>query len=190
MITGKLFNGISEGASYGDDWQMNTNYPVIRAVSSTGKVLYARTYNWNSTGVMRGNSPDTAYITPPNGLGHGTYSVYLTANGFASDAFVVNVSPSGIEAASNNVIVAVNTMKISPNPVKDQTSISFTLDKAAHVSLSLLDLSGKQLRTLFDGSLQQGDHSMQFSFSNLNSGIYTVRKTTETGTENIKLVVQ
>ena len=29
-ITGKLFNGIGEGASYGDDWQMSTNYPIVR----------------------------------------------------------------------------------------------------------------------------------------------------------------
>jgi hypothetical protein len=193
-IIGTGFNGNSEGAIYGDDWQMNTNYPIVSAVGSTGKVSYARTFDWNSTGVMRGNKPDTAYLTPPAGLQHGTYSVYVSANGIKSDAFVVNVTPSGIDANSSDLqatsIVAVNRMKIYPNPVKDQTSIMFTLDKTSHVSLSLLDLSGKQLRALFNGNLQQGDHSMQFSFSNLNSGIYTVRKTTENGTENIKLVIE
>jgi hypothetical protein len=43
-ITGTLFNGISEGASYGDDWQMNTNYPIVRLTSGTN-VYYARTFN-------------------------------------------------------------------------------------------------------------------------------------------------
>jgi hypothetical protein len=43
--TGKLFNGISEGASEGDDWQMSTNYPLIRLTNGTN-VYYATTSNW------------------------------------------------------------------------------------------------------------------------------------------------
>ncbi|HXB12142.1 MAG TPA: hypothetical protein VNZ45_09170, partial [Bacteroidia bacterium] len=33
FITGKVFNGISEGAAFGDDWQMSTNYPLVRLVN-------------------------------------------------------------------------------------------------------------------------------------------------------------
>ncbi len=84
-ISGTLFNGISEGAAYGDDWQMATNYPVIR-LSSGGNVYYARTTNWNSTGVQRGNAPDSTQFTLPAGLPAGTYWLVVTANGIASDS--------------------------------------------------------------------------------------------------------
>jgi hypothetical protein len=101
-ITGTQFNGISEGASYGDDWQMNTNYPVIR-LTSGANVYYARTFNWNSTGVRRGSLADTARFTLPAGLPAGTYSLVVTANGIVSDPVSFNpgakpsatITPSG-----------------------------------------------------------------------------------------------
>jgi hypothetical protein len=74
MLTGTGFNGNSEGAVYGDDWQMNTNYPIVSLVDTGGKVYYARTFNWNSTGVMRGTLPDTVYRYSAQRHHHGTYS--------------------------------------------------------------------------------------------------------------------
>jgi hypothetical protein len=83
-IIGTLFNGITEGAAYGDDWQMATNYPIVRMSSGTN-VYYARTYNWNSTGVQRGAALDTAQFDLPAGLPVGSYSVVVTANGISSN---------------------------------------------------------------------------------------------------------
>ena len=40
-ITGKLFNGISQGVSYGDDFQQATNFPIVRLTSGSN-VYYAR----------------------------------------------------------------------------------------------------------------------------------------------------
>jgi hypothetical protein len=48
-LVGTGFNGISEGASYGDDKQMNSNYPLVRVTDAlSGNVFYARTYDWSS----------------------------------------------------------------------------------------------------------------------------------------------
>ena len=81
---GKLFNGINEGASYGDDWQMSTNYPLIRLTSGTN-VYYATTYNWNRIGVvMTGSLPDTTTFVLPVGLPVGIYTVQVVVNGVAS----------------------------------------------------------------------------------------------------------
>jgi len=91
-LTGTKFNGISEGASYGDDWQMNTNYPIIRLSSGTN-VYYARTYNWNSCGVSTGSLVTTTNFTIPASVPEGTYSMVVTANGIASDAIVFDYTP-------------------------------------------------------------------------------------------------
>jgi hypothetical protein len=89
-ITGKLFNGISEGAAYGDDWQMETNYPIVRLTNGT-RVWYAKTMNWNRIGAIQTDSlEDTAYYTLPLMPG-GTYSLVVVANGFASNPTVVQV---------------------------------------------------------------------------------------------------
>jgi hypothetical protein len=62
-LTGKLLNGITEGASYGDDRQSVSNYPIVRLISSGGTVYYARTSSWSSTGVQTGNTSQTTKFT-------------------------------------------------------------------------------------------------------------------------------
>jgi hypothetical protein len=86
LLTGTLLNGISEGAAYGDDAQMNSDYPLIRLTNSAGNVYYARTYNWSSTGVMTGTNLVTTQFTLPAALpAAGTYSLIVVANGISSD---------------------------------------------------------------------------------------------------------
>jgi Kelch motif/Bacterial Ig-like domain (group 2) len=90
--TGTLFNGISEGAAYGDDWQMSTNYPIFRLTSGTN-VYYATSYNWNRIGaVATGAALDTAIFVIPSGLPTGTYSVQVIANGIPSSSYTLNTS--------------------------------------------------------------------------------------------------
>jgi hypothetical protein len=107
-ITGTLFNGISEGVAYGDDWQMATNYPLVRLTSGTN-VYYARTSNWNSTGVRRGAAADTAQFDLPAGLPSGIYSLVVVANGISSNpvAFNTVIAPAvSISASPSNTICA------------------------------------------------------------------------------------
>ena len=82
-LTGLLFNGISEGAMYGDDWQMNTNFPIVRLTSGT-TTYYARTHDWNHTGVSTGLLADTTLFDLPPGIPSGTYSLSVIANGISS----------------------------------------------------------------------------------------------------------
>jgi hypothetical protein len=83
-ITGTQVNGISAGASFGDDSEMDSNFPIVQLTNdSTGQVFYARTFNW-TPGVATGNSPVTAQFTLPAGLPQAVYSLRVVANGIAS----------------------------------------------------------------------------------------------------------
>ena len=195
-ITGTGFNGTSEGSTYGDDWQSNTNYPIVRLTSGTN-VYYARTFNWNSTGVRRGSAADTVLLTPPPGIPRGTYSVVVTANGISSDPVIVpSATFTGGEIAAsasltNDLIVAkTNALNVYPNPAKNQTTIYFTLAKTSAVSIKLFDMNGKSIQTLISGNQQQGDHTLQLNTSKFSAGIYTIRMVTDNGVKNLKLVVQ
>jgi hypothetical protein len=92
MITGKLFNGISEGAAYGDDWQTESNYPIIRLFSGQN-VYYARTSNWNRTSVQTGNALDTALFVLPQGLPDSAFWLVLSVNGNPSDSVLFTPFP-------------------------------------------------------------------------------------------------
>jgi hypothetical protein len=142
QITGKLFNGISEGTGYGDDVQNVTNYPIVR-LSKGGKVWYAKTTNWNRIGaVMTDSLPDTAYFTLPAGMPNGTYSLVLSANGFSSSptTFTLPCSPTGVEQVSTTN----NAVKAYPNPSKGIFTIEAELPMPNSV-LEVDNMMGQQI---------------------------------------------
>jgi len=53
-LTGTQLNGISEGASYGDDAEMSSNYPIVRLTDTADTFFYARTFNWRQHGSGHG----------------------------------------------------------------------------------------------------------------------------------------
>jgi autotransporter-associated beta strand protein len=87
-LTGTQLTGMSEGASYGDDAEMASNYPIVRLTGTTGtnsgKIYYARTFNWSNTGVQTGTTPVTTQFTLPDSLPADTYTLQVVANGIAS----------------------------------------------------------------------------------------------------------
>ena len=91
-LTGTLLNGISEGAAYGDDAQMDSNYPLVRLSNAAGNVYYARTFNWSSTSVRTGDKPTTTEFTLPKSLPPvGTYSLVVVVNGISSEAITLTL---------------------------------------------------------------------------------------------------
>ena len=99
-LRGTLLNGISQGAAYGDDAQMDSNYPLVRLTNSAGNVYYARTYNWSSTGVMTGtNVVSTDFMLPAN-LPAGTYSLVAVANGNSSAPVSFTFAPDALKLSS------------------------------------------------------------------------------------------
>jgi hypothetical protein len=91
-LVGTGLNGISEGASYGDDLQMNSNYPLVRVSDNAGNVYYGRTYNWSSTGVQTGSTPVSTEFRLPNNLPPNATQLVVVANGFASDPYLLTTS--------------------------------------------------------------------------------------------------
>lgn len=202
---GTGFNGISEGSSYGDDWQSASNYPLLRiTATSTGGVFYARTFNWNSTGVVRGTKKDTVSFTPPAGLPRGTsYSVVVVANGIASDPVVVPgaafsstssaveiTSATNAQSADFSIAAPKIASQVYPNPAKDFATVQFSLSSTSHVAMKVVDLSGREISTVLNSNLQAGSYTQKINVTSFRSGIYFVRIITDKGSENVKLIVQ
>jgi hypothetical protein len=84
-VTGKRLNGISAGATYGDENQNASNYPIARLNNiRNGNVYYARTFNWSSTGVSTDKEVVSTQMTLPAGLPRGQYLLSISANGISS----------------------------------------------------------------------------------------------------------
>ena len=92
-ISGMQFNGMSQGAFYGDDAQMATNYPLVRITNNTtGHVFYARTYNHTSMGVATGSLIVSTTFLVPRGIELGASQLEVVANGIASVPVSVTIN--------------------------------------------------------------------------------------------------
>jgi len=90
-LSGKQLAGLDQGATYGDDVQDNTNFPLVRITNSaTGAVTYARTSNWTSVSVAPGTRSATKFTLPP-GTPAGKSTLVVVANGIASAPVKVTV---------------------------------------------------------------------------------------------------
>jgi len=84
-LSGMQFNGLSQGAAYGDDAQMASNYPLVRITNAaTGHVFYARTFNPSSMGVATGSTIVTTNFQLPKKIERGISQLEVVSNGIAS----------------------------------------------------------------------------------------------------------
>jgi hypothetical protein len=90
-LSGRQLAGLDPGATYGDDVQDNTNFPLVRITNSaTGVVTYARTSDWTSVSVAPGTSSSTNFTLPP-GTPAGKSTLVVVANGIASRPVTVTI---------------------------------------------------------------------------------------------------
>ena len=116
-LTGTGLNGLDAGAAYGDDAQMDSNYPLI-SLSLGSSVYYARSYNWSSTSIDTGTLAETVNFTLPLGIAPGTYSVTTAANGVTSAPVLLSISTTANNVAPTIAIAAAAT----PTPVNATTT--------------------------------------------------------------------
>ncbi len=82
---GTQFNGLSAGASYGDDSQADTNFPLVRFVNqATGHVFYGRTHDFSTRAVATSSSIVFTQFDVPAGMETGPVNLYVVANGIPS----------------------------------------------------------------------------------------------------------
>ena len=67
-------------------------------------------------------------------------------------------------------------LKVFPNPVDDQISLVFKLERESMVSIKIMDLLGNEVATLANERASSGEQTKTYTIANrLSSGIYFVR---------------
>jgi len=76
-----------------------------------------------------------------------------------------------------------------PNPFNPSTKIRFAVPEKSQVRLSLYDVLGRELATIFDEELNPGVKEVELNGSDLSSGIYLVRMITNNYQKTIKITL-
>jgi len=77
---------------------------------------------------------------------------------------------------------------VYPNPASNHIALSFELNTPGTVDIQLLDQTGKRIATIFSGHKPAGTHKVQHELSNLATGIYFCRLTSNGSTVTRKLI--
>jgi hypothetical protein len=92
VIKGTQFNGLSQGAMYGNFAQMATNYPLVRIKNSATKhEFYCRTTNFSSMGVATRSEAVSFTLVIPSNAETGSSTLVVVTNGIQSKAVDITV---------------------------------------------------------------------------------------------------
>ena len=108
------------------------------------------------------------------------------------DALAAVQEVLGISDVKNEGTLEVTDYTLAqnyPNPFNPLTEIRFALPVAGHVKLSLYDLKGRQVLSLFDGSKSAGHHVVTVDAHDLASGLYVYRIETERFSKQRKMML-
>lgn len=93
QISGKQFNGLSQAASFGDEFETATNYPLVRITNTaSGHVFYARTHDHSTMAVATGKKTVSTNFDVPTGMETGASTLEVVANGIPSKSVSITVN--------------------------------------------------------------------------------------------------
>jgi hypothetical protein len=84
---------LSQAASFGDEDQTATNYPLVRITNqATHHVFYAKTHDHSTMAVATGNAIVSTNFDVPAKMETGASSLVVVANGIPSKAVSITVN--------------------------------------------------------------------------------------------------
>ncbi|MFZ4621534.1 MAG: fibronectin type III domain-containing protein [Bacteroidota bacterium] len=136
--------------------------PVTKIDSTTGGIA-------DTAKVITGLTNETKYyfrITAVN--------IYGQASAYSVE---VNATPSttGVGNEDNSIPTVYSLSQNFPNPFNPSTTIQFGLPEASNVTLTIYDMLGREVTTLYNSELSAGYHTYQWNASGLSSGVYVYR---------------
>ena len=105
----------------------------------------------------------------------------LDSDGSISDIGAYSYSSVSEVFCDNNGILPrkMNLLQNYPNPFNSNTTLSFQIAERSNIKLSIFNLAGSELKTLYQGTVDAGMHVIGANLLDLPSGIYFVRLSTD-----------
>ncbi|MBL7128860.1 MAG: T9SS type A sorting domain-containing protein [Ignavibacteria bacterium] len=181
----------------------HTQYKITSSVNPSGLPVTvtggnqfhdsAATVNISVTPTQVQHNNMTYYFQRWLGSGNGSYSGY-------NSSFQVDLHNPIIQIAFYDTTVGIQNIGTEipdkyelhqnyPNPFNPVTNIQFDLPKSGQVKLSIYNILGEEIETLYNGLLSAGSYEYDFNASSYASGVYFYRIETGDFVAVKKLVV-
>ncbi len=107
----------------------------------------------------------------------------------ADTAYCYYQRQTGVDGHQDLLPVKTSLVQNYPNPFNAATVLNYTLSQAGQISISIYNLLGQRVVTLYDGMQQAGEHKLIWDAADIPSGIYFARLQTDDYSKSIKMVL-
>jgi hypothetical protein len=155
-------------------WADTTLYQYV--FDQQGNAISGDFYAWNGQ----------AWDQNQDGLLQVSYNYNLNQSyftGYHVDAYYEKSLTEGIHELTD-----VTGLSCGPNPAYGSTNLIFNLKNKAQLKIYLFNLYGERIQTIYDGTLNQGEHRFNINLQSLSNGIYFAMLASGNGTKTIKII--
>jgi len=108
------------------------------------------------------------------------------------EAQTISLVRSGVTSADEVVVATPSPLSAYPNPFNPATRVVFEMPASGSARLDIVDLRGRHVATLHDGSLAAGRQEVEWrgrdhAGRSVPAGVYMARLVTATGSRTTKL---
>jgi hypothetical protein len=126
---------------------------------------------------------DTIYLHKSKGANKNSY----LKNGLSNGGSLPVLKPTSYDikpSVPRSDDKLLTNVQVFPNPVTDQINFKFTVSRNSNVNISIMDVLGNRVATLFSERVERGEtKSTQYLTKQLTSGFYFLRVVA--GTESV-----
>jgi phosphatidylserine/phosphatidylglycerophosphate/cardiolipin synthase-like enzyme len=168
-----LSGGVDVRLKSGTSGLLHHKYAIIDAEDPAwGPVTLTGSHNWSNSAEASNN--ENLLVLRDGGVAN----QYLQE--FAGRYYQFGGSDTirvGVDADDSSVPVTYALAQNFPNPFNPETSIRYQVPGDAHVTLTVYDVLGREVRVLVNGPQGAGKYSVRVSAIGLASGVYLYRLT-------------
>ena len=110
-------------------------------------------------------------------------------NRIAGLKFTTSSNGTSVRSESTHLVSTFELQNCYPNPFNPTTMITFQLSKSSDINLTIYDIAGREVATLFNGEKPAGIYSLPWNASNSSSGVYFYKITAGNFSQVKKMVL-
>ncbi len=104
---------------------------------------------------------------------------------WSEDRWFMTFDPSSVADMSADI----EGLRCYPNPVSDEAVIEFHSQKPGKLNMSLIDITGKEVKTIFNGYIESGNQIKTFNKTGLTQGVYLLKLKFDANVKIIEIAI-